>query len=198
MKRIKFLSMAICLITALAFTSCNDDDSYSGLSKEDIANCYAAVNGSYVGQLIYASENKADAKDVTDTCAISVEIKTDSVLTLKSFPISQLAYLVTDNDVANAIKEQAPHDISCYYGFTYNNPITFLVNPMTYSFTANYGGKEHKLQIAFYSNSSYSFGRYDATNRQLSMQIVEAAIYVDGKETRYLTKGYAFVVYAKK
>ena len=57
MKQFKYLSIVCCLALAAAVTSCldSDDDNNNqkkGLSKAEIAQCYALVGGEYTGKLM--------------------------------------------------------------------------------------------------------------------------------------------------
>jgi hypothetical protein len=52
--------------------------------------------------------------------------------------------------------------------------------------------------VAFYANSTNSFGSLNQTKKVLYMQIVEGAIYMDGKQTAYLTTANPFAFEAAK
>ena len=57
MKKNKLLSIVCCLMLGVAVTSCldSDDDNNNqkkGLSKAEIAQCYALVGGEYTGKLM--------------------------------------------------------------------------------------------------------------------------------------------------
>ena len=89
--------------------------------------------------------------------------------------------------------------MKCYIGFYSLNPVAFIINPVAPSYNVNYDDKEHKVQVAFYVNSSFSYGAYNSTKKLIQMQIVEAAIYVDGKyEKKMLENGVPFMLSAKK
>lgn len=182
MKNLKFISLMLgCLAAAcVTFTSCDDDDDTHALTPEEIQTAFAAVRGNYGGSLIYRAINPKNQNDVTDTTAVSWSIQSDSVMTIHDFPVALLGHVVPDSTLRSAIATAAPQDIRCDIGFIRVTPATFLANPNTLTLNLNYGGAAHKVQIAFYVNSYYSYGQVH--DRSLDMQIVEAGIYVDGNQ----------------
>lgn len=204
MKAIKFLSVACC-IAAVSLTSClsDSDSSDNSLTKADIAQCFAAVQGNHVGKLIYPAKNIKDVKDVTDTLDITWSVKTDSTMTIYDFPTRLLAINVDSvkgKDMKDAIMALPDQDLTCRIGFVSMNPIQFLINPVTPKFTVKMGDGNHDIQPAFYGNNLYSYGSYDYTKKEFYMQIIEGAIFLDGKETAYLTSAtpFAFIETQKK
>lgn len=180
MKRINLIAWMICCLAAVTFTACNDDDDYKGLTPEQKTEAFNVVKGAYEGQLIYPSVNPTNSADVTDTLQAKWEIQSDSVMTIRNFPVELLATNITNKDLATALKAELPRDMKCYINFAQVSPVSFFINPATQSFTLNYGGKSHLVQIAMLGNNIYSFGAYDSSKKLLQMQIVEAAIYVNG------------------
>ena len=180
MKKFHLITMMICCVAAVVFTACNDDDDYKGLTPEQKTEACNIVKGVYEGELIYPSANPSDKSDVSDTLDAKWEIKSDSVMVIRNFPMSLLATNVSNKDLAEALKTQQARDMKCYIDFAQVTPVTFFINPTLQSFTLNYGGKDHLVQIAMLGNNIYSFGAYDSTKKLLQMQIVEAAIYVNG------------------
>lgn len=191
MKRFKISTLVMCCLAAMSLTlaSCDtDDDGYKSLTKEEVKAAFNTVKGDYVGKLIYEAPNVMNTNDNTDTTAVSWSINTDSTLHVKSFPIATIAYGVkTNTDEAKAFKlaleKQPSVDIDCAIGFVTLSPIQFIINPSTVTFTMNWNGKDHKVQIPFMINYSRSFGQYNSNKNILSMQIAAAAIYVDEKPT---------------
>ena len=202
MKKLSIISVFVCCLAALCLTSCNNDDSPRGLTPEEVKTAFLTVKGSYEGDLIY--EKKSDkavkpGKADLDTLKTSWQIDTDSTLTIKAFPTKLLAARITDKALSEALTAQADVDLKCYIGFYSLTPVSFIINPIAPSYNVKYDGKDHKIQIAFNVNSPYSFGAYNSTKKQLQMQIVEAAIYVDGKyDKKLLENGVPFVLSAKK
>ena len=93
---------------------------------------------------------------------------------------------ITYAPLREALSEQPDQTLNCYIGFVSASPIEFLINPWTLTYNVTYDGEEHKVQVLFYVYSAYSFGSYDATSQELTMKIVEGALYVDGKQSPYL------------
>lgn len=199
MKKIKLVTMACC-VAAMGLTSCMNDNDDSGreLSKEELAYCLNTVKGTYQGDLIYIAKNVKDISDKTDTLKISWNIVNDSTMTIKNFPTRLLAENISDDKLKAALAEAPNQDIDCLIGFINASPVQYLINPKAPSFNINHDGKDHKIQVAFYANSTGSFGSFNQTKKVLYMQIVEGAIYMDGKQTAYLTTANPFAFEAAK
>ncbi|HBN47386.1 MAG TPA: DUF4840 domain-containing protein [Prevotella sp.] len=180
MKKINLIALMICCLAAVTFTACNDDPGYKGLTPQEKTQAFNVVKGTYTGDLIYPSENPTNKSDVTDTVTVRWEIQSDSVMTIRNFPMALLANNITNKELAAALKAELPRDMKCYIDFTQVSPVTFFINPSLQSFTLNYSGKNHLVQVAMLGNNIYSFGAYDSSKKLLQMQIVEAAIYVNG------------------
>lgn len=202
MKKLSIISVFVCCLAALCLTSCNNDDSPRGLPPEEVKTAFLTVKGSYDGDLIYEKKVEGTAKPgkpTLDTLKISWQIDTDSTMLIKSFPSKLLATYITDKNLSATLAEQPNSDIKCYIGFYSMSPVAFIINPVALAFNVNYGGKDHKVQVAFNVNSAYSFGAYNSTKKLLQMQIVEAAIYIDGKyEKAMLDTAVPFVLSAKR
>ena len=199
MKKLKFVTMACC-VAAMGLTSClNDsDDTRSEMSKEEVAFCLNKVKGTYDGNLIYVAKNVKDVNDNTDTLKISWNIANDSTMTIKSFPTRLLTDNISDEKLKAALAEAPNQDIECRIGFINSSPVQFLVNPVSPVLKLNFEGAEHKIQPAFYVNSTNSFGTFNQAKKELYMQIVEGAIFMDEKQTSYLTTANPFAFEAKK
>ena len=199
MKKLKFVTMACC-VAAMGLTSCMNDNDDSGreLSKEELAYCLNTVKGTYQGDLIYIAKNVKDISDNTDTLKISWNIVNDSTMTIKNFPTRLLAENISDDKLKAALAEAPNQDIDCLIGFINASPVQYLINPKAPSYNINHDGADHKIQVAFYANSTGSFGSFNQTKKVLYMQIVEGAIYMDGKQTAYLTADTPFAFEAKK
>lgn len=199
MKKIKLVTMACC-VAAMGLTSCMNDSDDSGreLSKEELAYCLNTVKGTYQGDLIYIAKNVKDISDKTDTLKISWNIVNDSTMTIKNFPTRLLTDNISDEKLKAALAEAPNQDIECRIGFINSSPVQYLINPKAPSYNINHDGAEHKIQVAFYANSTNSFGSLNQTKKVLYMQIVEGAIYMDGKQTAYLTTANPFAFEAAK
>ena len=199
MKKLKFLTAACC-VAAMGLTSClNDSDNTTkDMTPAEIAYCLNTVKGTYSGNLIYLAKNVKDVKDTTDTLKISWTITNDSTMTIKNFPARLLADNITDEKLKAALAEQPDQDIECRIGFINTEPVQYLINPTSPSYTVNFEGADHKIVPAFYVNSTTSFGSYNTSKKELYMQIVEGAIFMDGKQTSYLNTANPFAFEAKK
>ena len=193
MKTIRIFTFAS-LLAAVSLTSClkDNDTSDSGLTPAEIEYCATVVKGNYSGLLIYSAKNIKDVTDVTDTVAVSWTITNDSTLTIHKFPSRLLAEQISDENLKSAIAEAPDQDINCRIGFITNNPIQWLINPAALCYKVQFEGAEHVVYVRFYINRTYSFGRYNASAKNVVMQIVESDIVMDGKETGYLKQATPF------
>lgn len=200
MNKLKFTSLIVCGLAALSLTSCNDDDNsgYTPLTKEEKAVCFATVKGDYTGKLIYATGETKNGKNVTDTLVARWSIPTDSTLVIRNFPSRLLALHVTNTALKKAIEEAPTQDLTCRMGFVQTSPVGFLLNPVTPTFNLNYGGADHKVQPVFYSNNTQSSGYYTANTKQVTMQIIHGAIFIDSKQSSDLKNGSAFYLVGTK
>ena len=199
MKTIRNFAFAS-LLAAVSLTSClkDNDSSNSGLSPAEKSYCANLVKGNYTGSLIYAAKNIQNVNDVTDTLAISWSITSDSTLTIYKFPSHLLAENISDKTLKSAIAESPDQDINCLIGFITTNPIQWLINPTSPCYKLQFDGAEHNFYVAFYVNSTNSFGRYTSSTNKIEMQIVEGAIFMDKNETGYLSAATPFVLEADK
>lgn len=203
MKKLKFISVACCL-AAMCLTSClnDDNDSNNSLTKDQVSQCLNMVKGVHNGQLIYAAKNPHDVKDQTDTLDISWNIKTDSTMTIYNFPTKQLFEHVSESnagaDVKEALMALPNQDIECRIGFFRTSPISFVINPVSPRFNLTLKDGTHKYDVAFYVNTTISRGDYSSADKEMAMQIVEAAIYRDDKLTSYISEGIPFVFSEKQ
>jgi hypothetical protein len=196
MKAIKLFSIACC-VAAVCLTSCigDNDSDVKSLTKAEIAQCLAAVKGTHMGRVIYSAPTAADVNH-EDSVDITWTIATDSTMTIHDFPARLLAQNVDSvqgKALRNALIDAPDQDIECYIGFIDITPVSWLINPKAATYTLNTGDGEHKVQIAFYANNSYSGGVYNQSKKTFAMEIIEGAIYMDGKLTSYLNKDTPFL-----
>ncbi len=199
MKNLKFTSVMLAAMAAVCvtFASCNDDDDSSrSLTPQEKQTAFNAVKGEYTGKLVYTVTDSKTGKSQNDTIATSWSIQSDSVMTIRQFPVAALAGNITDSVARKALSAEAPQDLTCAIGFMRVEPSTFLINPVAPEFNVTYGGKAHKVQIPFYVNSYYSFGM--VSNKQLKLQIIMATVYEDGNKTAWLRQPVPFVLIADK
>ena len=205
MKAKKIIMAALCCFSVFSLVSCNlndDDNGNTGLSPIQIKTAYTAVKDIHSGKLVYTPLASTGSSSKNDTINISWDISTDSTMTIHNFPVSALADNITSSnysDLKTALENVNTTDLSCFIGFYQLNPISFLINPISPSFNLSYGGATHKIQIAFYLNTTYSAGIYDYQNNGiLEMQIIEAGIYIDGSQSSALSTSKAFLIDSTK
>ena len=198
-----FFSILLGCLTALCITSClgSDDDannSSKGLSKAEIAQCYLTVGGNYSGDLLYFSKSDDGLYEEVDTLNGAWYIPTDSTLFITDFPSEVLAENVIYSELKEALADAPDQIVKCRIRFVETSPVQFLVNPYTLEYTLHYGGGDHKVQVVFYNENIYSFGILNAESRELMLKIIPAYLYVDGKQTNYLTQSQIIFVSKKQ
>ena len=198
-----FFSILLGCLTALCVTSClgSDDDannSSKGLSKAEIAQCYLTVGGNYSGDLLYFSKSDDGLFEEVDTLNGAWYIPTDSTLFITDFPSEVLAENVIYSELKEALADAPDQIVKCRIRFVETSPVQFLVNPYTLEYTLHYGGGDHKVQVVFYNENIYSFGILNAESRELMLKIIPAYLYVDGKQTNYLTQSQIIFVSRKQ
>ena len=187
MKQFKVLSWACCIAGALTVVSClsdNDDSSNqsSGLTASEKALCFTAVKGDYTGKLYFYDSSRA-----RDSVDISWSIPSDSMMTVPLFPSKALAECISNSALKEALEAAPDQPLDCRIGFVNMSPVEFLVNPYTLTYNLNYSGADHKVQVLFYGNTTYSYGTYDSTSHELGVQIIIGALYIDEKQSTYMT-----------
>ena len=197
-----FFSILLGCLTALCITSClgSDDDannSSKGLSKAEIAQCYLTVGGNYSGDLLYFSKSDDGLFEEVDTLNGAWYIPTDSTLFITDFPSEVLAENVIYSELKDALADAPDQIVKCRIRFVETSPVQFLVNPYTLEYMLHYGGGDHKVQVVFYNENIYSFGILNAESRELMLKIIPAYLYVDGKQTNYLTQSQIIFVSRK-
>ena len=198
-----FFSILLGCLTALCVTSClgSDDDannSSKGLSKAEIAQCYLTVGGNYSGDLLYFSKSEDGLYEEVDTLNGAWYIPTDSTLFITDFPSEVLAENVIYSELKDALADAPDQIVKCRIRFVETSPVQFLVNPYTLEYMLHYGGGDHKVQVVFYNENIYSFGILNAESRELMLKIIPAYLYVDGKQTNYLTQSQIIFVSRKQ
>ena len=191
MKTKQFVSILFGCLTALCVTSCLGDDTSDSnsqtLTKAQIAQCFNTVAGKYTGKLLYEAKSLDGYTTKVDTLDASWYIPTDSTLIITDFPAKAVAEYVSYQPLKAALAEAPNKTINCMTWYLETSPIEFLVNPYTIEYDLEFDGKQHKVHVVFYANNTYSFGVYDSEAKNMVMKIIPAIIYVDEKQTSYLS-----------
>ena len=191
MKTKQLISIMFGCLAAMCVTSCLGDDTSDSdsqtLTKAQIAQCYQTIAGSYSGFLYYEAKSSDGYTTVVDSLDASWYIPTDSTLIITDFPAKALAEHVSYQPLKAALAEAPNKMVNCKTWYLETSPIEFLVNPYTIEYDLEFDGKQHKVNVVFYANNTYSFGVYDSGEKSMVVKIIPALIYVDDKQTSYLT-----------
>ena len=178
-------------LTALCVCSCLGDDTSESdsqtLTKAQIAQCFQTVAGNYTGKLYYEATSSDGYTTIVDSLDASWYIPTDSTLIITDLPAKALAEYVSYQPLKAALAEAPNKMVNCKTWYLETSPVEFLVNPYTIEYDLEFDGKQHKVNVVFYANNTYSFGVYDSGEKSMVVKIIPALIYVDDKQTSYLT-----------
>ena len=173
--------MIICSVAAICLTSCyyDSDNEYHEITPQEIGQCFTAVKGNYTGKLLFDLNNPNDPKDRTDTLDIAWSVTADTMFNVKEFPQAVFLDRIADPELKEAVEQAAPAPLIARLAFYQINPISFLVYPASVVYNIEYEGATHKASLAFWINTSYSYGLYDTTNKTFQMQLMGAGLYLD-------------------
>lgn len=177
----KYLFMIICSVAAMCLTSCyyDSDNEYHEITPQEIGQCLTAVKGNYTGKLLFDLNNPNDPKDRTDTLDIAWSVTADTMFNVKEFPQAVFLDRIADPELKKAVEQAAPAPLIARLAFYQINPISFMVYPASVVYNIEYEGANHKASLAFWINTSYSYGLYDTTNKTFQMQLMGAGLYLD-------------------
>ena len=177
----KYLFMIICSVAAICLTSCyyDSDNEYHEITPQEIGQCLTAVKGNYTGKLLFDLNNPNDPKDRTDTLDIAWSVTADTMFNVKEFPQAVFLDRIADPELKEAVEQAAPAPLIARLAFYQINPISFLVYPASVVYNIEYKGATHKASLAFWINTSYSYGLYDTTNKTFQMQLMGAGLCLD-------------------
>ena len=195
MKKIKLYSVLFASIAmiALGMTSCNDSSYSYGrpLSPQEIQTAYFTVRGYHTGKMYFlkeaANQNSESQKAKTDSVDISWTIDTDSTMIIHDFPTHAFAEFVADDEMKEALLQQPNQDIKCQTYYYNLSPICFYVGVTAPTYNITYGGKEHKVQLAFYTGTNF-YGAFDNATKYMEISIMAGGLYVDGELQTSATK----------
>ena len=173
--------MIICSVAAICLTSCyyDSDNEYHEITPQEIGQCFTAVKGNYTGKLLFDLNNPNDPKDRTDTLDIAWSVTADTMFNVKEFPQAVFLDRIADPELKEAVEQAAPAPLIARLAFYQINPISFLVYPASVVYNIEYEGATHKASLAFWINTSSSYGLYDTTNKTFQMQLIGAGLYLD-------------------
>ena len=173
--------MIICSVAAICLTSCyyDSDNEYHEITPQEIGQCLTAVKGNYTGKLLFDLNNPNDPKDRTDTLDIAWSVTADTMFNVKEFPQAVFLDRIADPELKEAVEQAAPAPLIARLAFYQINPISFMVYPASVVYNIEYNGGTHKVSLAFWINTSYSYGLYDTTNKTFQMQLMGAGLYLD-------------------
>ncbi len=195
MKKIKLYSVLFASIAmmVLGMTSCNDSNYSRTLSPQEIQTAYLTVRGYHTGKMYFLKEaangdqNSESQKAETDSVDISWTIDTDSTMTIHDFPTTAFAEFVADDEMKEALLQQPVQDIKCQTYYYNLSPICFYVGVTAPTYNITYGGKEHKVQLAFYTGTNF-YGAFDNATKYMEISIMAGGLYVDGELQASATK----------
>lgn len=197
MKNFKLLSVVTACLAAFAFTSCNTgDDTYSDLTLEQqkAYQSYMAMVGTYSDmKILWDHKNDADVKNQTDSVdtQVSISMIGDSTMTVRNFPIAQLAEHISDADLKEAISKVEPQTVKIKYRVLPNSTQTLAYlyacpSPIKLNLTYGADNKSHEVVLNFISNPYY-LGYCQWGNKQMGFPFYLYGIWVDGKQTNYIS-----------
>lgn len=193
----KVFLFIVSAIFALSAASCMKDNDYKPLTKQEKAYCLNLVGGVHKGYLFYEAVNPDNPMDNVDTLNVSWNIKNDSTLIVDYVPVKIFADKISKSSLKEAVSAQDDVMLECKIGFQSTSPVQYLVNPKVITYdNLTYDGVSHKVQIYFYANYSGSFGAYNESKNAHTIQIVEAAVYVDDKLDNMLGEAVPFLLYS--
>ena len=123
-----------------------------------------------------------------------------------NFPTKPLAAYMMEGqqELKDSLEKQKDVTLTLYTRYYHLSPVYFQADPYNLSYNVTFGGKSHKVEVAFYSGMpSYLYGVYNssATNK-LQILLCEAAIWVDrdlsnANPTNYLSSTHTFYFLSK-
>ena len=197
MKNFKLLSVVTACLAACALTSCNiGDDTYSDLDREQqkaYQSCMAMVGTYSDMKILWDHKNDADVKNQTDSVdtQVSISMIGDSTMTVRNFPIAQLAEHISDADLKEAISKVEPQTVKIKYMVLPNSTQTLAYlyacpSPIKLNLTYGADNKSHEVVLNFIYNAYY-LGYCQWGNKQMGFPFYLYGIWVDGKQTNYIS-----------
>jgi hypothetical protein len=146
---------------------------------DEVSQCLNTIRGGYTGKLLFEINNPNDRSDYLDTLDIAWSVTADTMVNVNEFPQAVILDRIMDPQLKKAMEQAAPGQLKARLAFYKTNPISFLVYPASVIYSIKYSGATHKATLAFWTNTSYSYGLYDTTNKIFQMQLMGAGLYLD-------------------
>lgn len=198
MKKLRLLGLCLFMaVSAFTLTSClndDDDDDNGAPTAAERAQMFNSVKGAYSGKIYSFKTNVQTGKsEIADSAEVACSINTDSTMVLSSVPAKFLALAIDTTTtehkaIRDAVAKQAPVDVNCLINFwKYYKEWTvypfWFVYPKTVTFNVTANGRNHKVEIAFWSNTRSSYGVMNTSSRNMTTQVLMAGANLDGVES---------------
>ena len=203
MKKITILSLLAVCFAAISFTSCmnSDDNGYSALTAEQQKTYQTnmALAGTFNDMvLLFEHKNDADVKNQVDSVETYCDFSMygDSTLRVSNFPIAQLAEHISDKDLKEAIAKVEPRTVNLKYVVLPNSNQTTAYlyacpQPITLNLTYGSEAKSHEVKLIFSYDVYNGVGYCAWSSKKLGLPFYLYAIFVDGKQTNYISNSTA-------
>ncbi len=201
MKKFRLIPAILCGFMFLSLTSCMDEgDEYKAPTKEEIAVEFQKIKGNHEGEITYQKKVEGTTSmTTTATRKIEWSINSSTELVIKDFPSDLLAMHITEEELSKALAAMPAKDLKCTMGWYSTEPIVFLLNPSTPEYNVVTSDRVQKVQLAFYINTPYSFGQYNAASDEMTLQIIMGGVYVnDQLQNGLLKNDVPFLIKTKK
>lgn len=189
MKRLKLIALQLIGLAFVGcmFTSClNDDDdngnSFTYLSKTEQLQAYSAIAGTHAGRIYWYDAQTGMSQARLDSADVTLNVVNDSTAYIYNFPTKPLADTIKTeySDLKAAMLQQPNTTLTIYTRYFRLTPIYFQADPYNITYNVTYGGANHKVEVAFYTQMpNYLFGTYDSSSKQLQIVMNEGAVWVD-------------------
>ena len=210
MKSLKIitLQLAALLCVGCMLTSCLDDDDdnnngFKYLTKTEQQQAFNQIAGYHKGYICWGT-SPSNAK--LDSAEVTLNAASDSTIYIYNFPTKPLAAYMMEGqqELKDSLEKQKDVTLTLYTRYYHLSPVYFQADPYNLSYNVTFGGKSHKVEVAFYSGMpNYLYGVYNssATNK-LQILLCEAAIWVDrdlsnANPTNYLSSTHNFYFLSK-
>ena len=203
MKRKNLLFLAIAFLATFSLASCLNDDYESRAklpSAEELKAASKLIQGSYQGKIYQYGLNYRTGKlEKKDSVNSSWEIKDDSTLVIRNFPIRMLAANITDSVLRKTIAALPDQEIKCAIGVYSVKPILFLAAPYAINLgKMTYKGQLHDISLHFRLDPSFTYGGYDTESKTSACRLRGILVYVDGVFEDLATSPLTtFLIYSK-